>query len=226
MIKAVIFDMYETLITHYKSPLYFSEEMAKDAGIQVEQFLPYWRETEEDRWIGKLTFEETIATILKKNHCYCEQVLETIVRKRMETKEEGFRQLHPEIIPMLKKLKEKNVKIGLISNCFSEEVVAIRNSVLFPFFDEVYLSYEQQIQKPDYEIYRRCMKDLQVQPEECLYVGDGGSFELEAATALGMNARQATWYFQEGLPYQSKRNPKFHQLDTPLEVLKEIGAKE
>ena len=31
MIKAVIFDMYETLITHYDSPLYFSMHMAADA---------------------------------------------------------------------------------------------------------------------------------------------------------------------------------------------------
>lgn len=224
MIKAVIFDMYETLITHYKSPLYFSEEMAKDAGIRVEQFLPYWRETEEDRWIGKLTFEETITDILKQNHCYSDQVLQTIVRKRMETKEEGFRQLHPEILPMLATLKEKNFKIGLISNCFSEEVVAIRNSVLFPYFDQVYLSYEQQRMKPDPEIYKSCMKDFQVTAEECLYIGDGGSFELEAATKLGMQARQATWYFQDGLQYQSKRNPKFQQLDTPLEVLNEIGC--
>ncbi len=222
MIKAVIFDMYETLITHYKSPLYFSEEMAKDAGISLDKFLPYWRQTEVDRWIGKLTFEDTISTILRQNNCYSDQVLETIVRKRMETKEEGFRQLHPEIIPMLTKLKERGIKVGLISNCFSEEVVAIRNSVLFPYFDQVYLSYEQQRIKPDHEIYKRCMKELQVSPEECLYIGDGGSFELEAATELGMNARQATWYFQEGLPYQSKRNPKFQQLDCPLEVFKEI----
>ncbi len=222
MIKAVIFDMYETLITHYKSPLYFSEEMAKDAGITVDKFLPYWRKTEEDRWIGKLTFEDTIITILKNNNCYSEETLQKIVKKRMATKEEGFRQLHPQILPMLEKLKEKKIKIGLISNCFSEEVIAIRNSVLFPYFDQVYLSYEQGLQKPDHEIYKRCMRDFQVSADECLYIGDGGSFELEAATELGMNPMQATWYFQDGLQYQSKRNPKFNQLDTPMEVFEYI----
>lgn len=222
MIKAVIFDMYETLITHYKSPLYFSEEMAQDAGITVDKFLPYWRQTEEDRWVGKLTFEDTITMILKRNNCYSDDVLQKIVRKRMETKEEGFRHLHPEIIPMLEKLKDKHIKIGLISNCFSEEVVAIRKSILFPYFDQVYLSYEQKIQKPDHEIYQRCMRDFKVSSDECLYVGDGGSFELEAATELGMHARQATWYFQEGLQYQSKRNPNFRQFDTPLDVLRDV----
>ena len=32
MIRAVIFDMFETLITHYKCPLYFGAQMAADAG--------------------------------------------------------------------------------------------------------------------------------------------------------------------------------------------------
>ena len=38
MIQAVIFDMYETLITHYRSPLYFGAQMAADAGITEEAF--------------------------------------------------------------------------------------------------------------------------------------------------------------------------------------------
>ncbi len=36
MIKAVIFDMFETLVTHYESPLYFAEHMAADMGISEE----------------------------------------------------------------------------------------------------------------------------------------------------------------------------------------------
>ena len=38
MIKAVIFDMYETLITLFDSPLYFGTQMASDAGIAEERF--------------------------------------------------------------------------------------------------------------------------------------------------------------------------------------------
>ena len=43
MIKAVIFDMYETLITHYGCPLYFGRQMAADAGISEEKFQALWR---------------------------------------------------------------------------------------------------------------------------------------------------------------------------------------
>ena len=36
VLKAVIFDMYETLITLFESPVYFSTQMAEDAGIPEE----------------------------------------------------------------------------------------------------------------------------------------------------------------------------------------------
>lgn len=222
MKKAVIFDMYETLITHYKSPLYFSEEMSRDAGIPVENFLPLWKGTEKDRWIGKMTFEQTIEMIMKANHRYDEAVLKHISEKRMATKVEVFHTLHDEILPMLEQLKKQGIRIGLISNCFSEEVVAIRNSVLAPYFDFLCLSYEQGLQKPDPQIFERCMSALQVEAKDCIYIGDGGCQELETARSLGMLPLQATWYFQDHLVFQSKRNPEFVQLENPLDVFQYI----
>ena len=219
MIRAVIFDMFETLITHYHSPLYFGAQMAADAGIAEEKFQALWRPTEYDRTIGKLTLEEVVESILRENQCYSEELVNKIVKKRIETKQDCFRQLHSEIIPMLKKLKEKGILIGLISNCFSEETEVIRRSVLFPYFDAAILSYEQGVQKPDEEIYKRCMADLGVRPEECLYIGDGGSNELEAARRLGMKALQAVWYLQEGTLQPTGRKAEFEQMERPMDIL-------
>lgn len=219
MIRAVIFDMFETLITHYNSSLYFGAQMAADAGISESSFQSLWRPTESDRSIGKLTLEEVLEMILRKNGCYSEDMVETIAGKRTAVKEECFRHLHEEIIPMLAALKEKGYMVGLISNCFSEEAKVIRKSVLFPYFDAVLLSYEQGVQKPDAEIYRRCMEELSVEPEECLYVGDGGSSELEAARELGMKAAQAVWYLKKGTMQPAGRKEGFHQIEKPLDVL-------
>ena len=215
MIRAVIFDMFETLITHYKCPLYFGAQMAADAGIPEKNFQTLWRPTESDRSIGKIRTEEVIEMILKENGCYTDELLEKIVQKRISTKEECFKHLHLEIIPMLTKLKEEGISIGLISNCFTEEAEVIRKSMLFQYFDKVCLSYEEGVQKPDEEIYRRCMAGLGVAPEECIYIGDGGSQELEAARDLGMNAMQAVWYMDN-------KKKDFFQLEKPLDVLKWI----
>lgn len=217
--KAVIFDMYETLITHYNCPLYFSAEMAADAGVPLERFQPLWRATEYERTVGKMTFEDVIIRILEENNCYSEDILKKIADKRTATKVECFKHLHEEIVPMLEALKERGIKIGLISNCFSEEAVVIRKSVLFPYFDGVCLSYEQGVQKPDKEIYRRCMEQLDAIPEECVYVGDGGSFELETARELGMTAVQAVWYLKEGTFQPTTRMDEFAQAVSPMDVL-------
>ena len=229
MIKAVIFDMYETLITHYNSPLYFGSEMAKDAGMSVEDFFVLWRDKEIDdnRTKGQLTLEEVLERIFKTNDCYSKELVDKIVKKRMDVKRECFKHLHPQIIPILKRLKDKGIKIGLISNCYSEEVGPIKESVLYPYFDAVCLSYEVGMKKPDEKIYLRCMSDLAVEPEECLYVGDGGSNELEGANKLGVRALQAIWYMpdensDEYLERVSGKD-KFAKLKEPLEVLDYIG---
>lgn len=219
MIRAVIFDMFETLITHYNSPLYFSAQMANDAGIPVENFQPIWHATENDRTVGKLTLQDVLERILRDNGCYSEQLLEDITKKRVEAKETCFKHLHPGIIPMLQKLKADHILIGLISNCFSEEAETIRKSQLFSYFDAVYLSYEQGICKPDEEIFKRCMDELSVTSEECLYVGDGGSYELETAKRLGMTAIQAVWYLQEGTSQPTGRKRDFPQAESPMDVL-------
>jgi putative hydrolase of the HAD superfamily len=220
MIRAVIFDMFETLITHYQSPLYFGVQMAEDSGIPEDRFQALWHPTEHERTIGKLTLEGVLESILRENDCYSETILNKLVEKRKAAKEECFRHLHSEIIPMLSTLKENGLKLGLISNCFSEEADVIRRSELFQYFDSIYLSYELGIQKPEVEIFQRCMDGFSVKAEECIYVGDGGSEELETARKLGMNAMQAAWYLQEGTTQPSKRKHDFIQLENPLEVLK------
>ena len=223
MIKAVIFDMYETLITQFRSPLYYGAHIAEDAGIPIEVFLPSWRATDEARSTGKKTFEEVIEMLLRENQVYSEERYKRIVEKRIAIQADCFRHLHEEIIPMLVNLKEKGIKIGLISNCFSEETALIKNSELFPFFDAVCLSYEEGMMKPEVGIYHRCMDKLGVTAEECLYVGDGGCNELETARKLGMQAVQAVWYRHpngEGRMVEIKT--EFEQIESPLEIGRKV----
>lgn len=219
MIKAVIFDMYETLITLYASPTYFGTQIAEDIGIPVDVFRSQWDSTEEERSTGKVTLEEVLEVIMRRNQCYSRELLNKVVEKRIAAKRECFHHLHPEIISMLSELKSRKIKVGLISNCFSEEAMVIRESILFPYFDAAYMSYEQGVQKPDKEIFRRCLSALDVSAQECLYIGDGGSWELETAEEIGMKALQATWYLKEGTMQPAKRKPGFLHLESPLKVL-------
>lgn len=221
MIRAVIFDMYETLITHYhgNTPLYFSPQMAEEAGVPIESFQAVWRGKEQARTIGEITLEETLALILKVNNVYEEDKVRQMAAKRVATAESCFENLHPEIIPMLVQLRKQGMRIGLISNCFSEEAQVIRECRLAPYFDVLCLSYELGMRKPQPQIYNACVDRLAVKPSECLYIGDGGSSELEAAKALGMKAMQATWYLKQREDWPVKRKDEFAQAQKPLDVV-------
>ena len=222
MIKAVIFDMYETLITLFDSPVYFCAQMAEDAGIPEADFQNIWRMTEEDRTTGGMTVDEVIEDILKANNCFTVEKLKTIMKKRIRYKREVFEHLHPEIIPLLGTLKSKGYKIGLISNCYSEEAMVIKQSIMLPYFDAVCLSYEEGIKKPDHKIFERCMEKLGVDAADCLYVGDGGSRELDTAREIGMHPVQAVWYLKEGTTQPKGKMKEFTNIGNPFGVIEII----
>ena len=100
----------------------------------------------------------------------------------------------------------------------------IRSSSLMPYFDSVKLSYEQGVKKPDLKLFYDIAEDLGVRTEECLFVGDGGSHELQAATASGMKVVQANWFrhlaYDPHIPCGIY--PEFIQADTQTDVLKYI----
>lgn len=222
MIKAVVFDMFETLVTHYESPLYMGKQICEDIGISEEKFREIWDTTEEEKTLGKKSLEEVIDEILRVNDRYSTDLFEKIVNKRKNSKIEMFEHLHAEIIPLLTEIKRKNIKIGLITNCYFEERDAIVNSKLYNYFDAVCMSCELGLAKPDVKIFEKCADDLQVRFDECIYVGDGGSYELETARSLGMHPIQAAWYIKEGVNHLSKRKLDFLQADSPMDVLAEI----
>lgn len=194
MIKAVIFDMFETLVTLFTGRTYFSEHIAADLNQPIEAFRKCWHETEKDRTLGKYSMEEGLAITLKNMGAYSEANVELICLKRREALGDTFGAIPPESLWLLQTLHEKGLKVGLITNTFSDERDMILSSPLYPLFDAAMISYEQGLSKPNPEIYRRAMQALNVVPQECLYVGDGGSHELEGARSLGMQAIQCTWF--------------------------------
>lgn len=219
MIKAVIFDMFETLITHFESPLYFGKQIAADMGIEEKKLREIWDPTDYARTIGKMTLEEVFEQILRASDKYDAELIQKLADKRRACKIECFNHLHEEIVPMFEELKNRGYKVGLISNCYFEEADIIRGSVLWQYFDAPYLSCEKGMAKPEEKIFCRCVEELGVSCEECLYVGDGGSRELETAEKLGMKPLQAVWYFKEGVNQPAKRKPDFLQAESPLGVL-------
>ena len=222
MIKAVIFDMFETLVSLFEGRTYFGEHIAADVGTDPAAFRKEWHSIENDRSIGKYTIEEGLEVVLKRLDIYSPEKVELAASKRRDSLDDTFNGIPDATFEMLDELKKRDVRIGLITNTFSDERDFIRASKLFPYFDVALISYEQGVCKPDLEIYGRMTKQLGLKPEECLYVGDGGSKELYAARDAGMHPVQCTWFhymaYEPHIPCPIL--DEFDHADTQLEILK------
>lgn len=222
--KAVIFDLFETLITEWGHKKYTKNEMCSDLGLEREIFDIYWNEKEEDRYSGKISFMDSVLYVCEKCGKHIDDsVLAGIIDKRIKTKSLCFEYVAPEVYQLLNDLKTRGLRLAIVSNCSSEEVKVIKQSKIYQYFDQVILSYEVKMQKPDIRIYQEAADLLGVAADECIFVGDGGSNELEGAKLAGMKAIQAKWYTNQ-LPHKRDSIDGFLTAEDPLDVLQIVKA--
>ncbi len=220
--KAVIFDLFETLITEWGHTKYTKNEMCADIGIDRAQFDVFWDEKAQDRYTGSISFEDSILYVCERcGKSIDDAAISNIIEKRIKTKSVCFEYVRPEIFRLLRTLREKGLKMAIISNCSSEEVKVLKGSEIYKYFDEVVLSYEVHMKKPDSGIYEEASKRLGVDLRECIFVGDGGSNELVGAETVGMKAIQAKWYTNQ---YPKKRDSinGFLVAEEPTDIMKHI----
>ena len=114
------------------------------------------------------------------------EVIGTAVKSIVETFAGALMRVPAETMEVLALLKAQGKRIGLVSNASVMEVSAWNRSPIAPFFDAAVFSCYTGYVKPDRRIYEKCVNDLGVAARECVFVGDGGSEELEGAHDLGM----------------------------------------
>jgi putative hydrolase of the HAD superfamily len=91
-------------------------------------------------------------------------------------------------LPIVTRLKAEGFRLALVSDCSAEVPMLWPESDLARPFSASAFSCRLGIRKPAAEMYLHATRQLDVDPTECLYVGDGGSDELAGAEALGMTA--------------------------------------
>jgi len=96
--------------------------------------------------------------------------------------------LREDAVSVLTALKERGLATALISDCTHELPAFLPGLPVAGLLDACVFSVELGVCKPDARIYLAACDQLGVRPEECLYIGDGGSRELTGAEAVGMTA--------------------------------------
>ncbi|WJH36620.1 HAD family hydrolase [Paenibacillus sp. CC-CFT747] len=226
-VQAVLFDLYETLISEYaggsRKVSRESRDYASLLGLSNEEFKREWGRRHEPRMTGALaTFLLVVQDILSERGLVGkDEVLASLYQERLQEKAVPFEDISEEIVDMLEGLKAKGLRLALISNCTEEEVRAWPASRIASYFDEILFSYEEGCAKPDRRIYERVCSRLQVRAEECLFVGDGGSNELDGAVQSGMKAYQACWFVPDSISGRISGYPK---LNKPSDLLEQVDA--
>ena len=223
MIKAVIFDLYETLITEWVSRKYLSSQCARDLDIDPPLFREIWNSRHRDMDTGRLSYRQVLAEILTAaGRTPDDALMDACEEKRITGKNDCFAAIDENVLQMLSALKQQGLKLCLCSNCSADEVEELFQSLLLPYFDTVILSYQVGLVKPDKQIYLHCADQLGLLPDECLFVGDGGSRELYGAKEAGMHPLRALWFPKK---YHTEISAMpFPAAHTPQDVLAHLNS--
>ena len=95
-------------------------------------------------------------------------------------------ELYDDTLPVLREVRERGLKIGLVSNSARDVREFARHHALD--IDAGISSFHHGKTKPHPSIFRAVLELLEVDPREALMVGDSVSDDIEGARALGMQA--------------------------------------
>ena len=97
-----------------------------------------------------------------------------------------FTVLYPDTVETVKKLKEK-FKIGVLTNGYHiAQWGKLEKSGLMPYIDEIVVSEDAGVTKPDVRIFQMMADRLHLDVSECMYVGDTFSADILGAYNSGM----------------------------------------
>jgi len=197
MLRAILFDLFETLITESATRPAGVSSLAPVLGCDREAFRREWTLLRPSVVLGRLAFRDALRDIAARLGRQADDAtLQQVCDVRIHLKAEPFRQLESEIIAMLDHLRGRGLRVGVISNCFAEDVVAWPQSALASRVDAAVFSFDIGLAKPDPEIYLRATARLNVEASDAWYIGDGGDDELSGAEQAGMRALKATWFLK------------------------------
>lgn len=137
--------------------------------------------------------------------------IETIQQEYLET----HLTLDTQFIETVDKLRKKGYRIALLSNDVSEWSQYLRKiHDINPYIDFTFISGDLGLRKPDPEIYKVALKEMQAQPWDCIFIDDHPA-RVDAAIKLGITSI---------LFNREKHTYRGLQIGSFLDLLKMLGV--
>ena len=220
MLRAICFDLFNTLVNVGEVPIYIGGTTAEVLGVNANA----WNKAcfSEHHEICRPTKHVDVIRTLA--HRLDPEIplarIEDAARQRQARFDAALTtHVSVEVVTTLCKLRDQGYQIALISNASTAEVQAWPESPLQSLFDVSVFSCDVGMKKPDPAIYHYTADQLGVDIQHCVFVGDGGSDEHHGAHASGMIPLWLTCHLKEDTitrrhsRLQDKIVEKFSSLD-------------
>jgi putative hydrolase of the HAD superfamily len=98
--------------------------------------------------------------------------------------------LFPDVKPVLSKLRERGLKMGIISTGYEQDIDAItkKTGPQKELFEVIVGADTLKKTKPDPEVFKYALTKLKVKPQETLFVGDEIDADYQGAENAGIHA--------------------------------------
>lgn len=196
-IEAVFFDLFFTLVVpHYEKQEKDNEYYVLDLTREEWENIAENDELYYERASGKLHNPNNIITkILEKNDIVSDDIIvNNILNKRIKRFKACLNQVDERIINTLDYLSRKGIRMCLISNADVIDKIGWKESPLNKFFEHAIFSCDIGVLKPGKKIYQIALEKMKVRAEKSIFVGDGGSSELNGAKEMGFNTILVTHF--------------------------------
>jgi len=192
--RAVTFDVGGTLIEPWPSVGHVYAGVASRFGVKdlapgrlTENFIGAWKaqthfDYSRDSWFAVV--RETFAPL------QVELPPEFFPAVYDRFAEPDVWRIYDDVLPTLQSLRERGLKLGIISNWDQRLRPLLSRLGLQPFFDSQVISCEIGATKPDARLFQKAAAELAVTTAELLHVGDHHQFDLVGARQAGASALQ------------------------------------
>jgi len=187
MIKLIVFDLWKTLV-YSDIPHRKTVKIQEETGSKIpnKRFIKIFEDSIQTKvWDSR---EDVYRNLCKNSDIEPSEKNVKKISEIMKDSEEKIKP-YPHSIQMLKALKKRGYKIGLLTNssCFDIESLKKKTNLL-DYIDYPVFSFDLGMIKPDVRMFQEVLKKADCKPEEAIMIGDKMDDDFFSAKSIGMNA--------------------------------------
>ncbi len=221
MIKAVIFDLDNTLVDFMKMKRLSIEEAIRamvDSGLQIS--------IQESNKIIDEIYKEQGIEYQKVFDVFLQRVLKKVDYKILSAGIVAYRRAreaalipYPHVYPTLHQLMKMGMKMGIVSDAPTKEAwLRLAYLNFHHIFDAVVTFEDTGVRKPNSAPFLMILKKLNVSPDQALMLGDWAERDILGASLVGMK----TAFAKYGDTFHTEVHNANYELNDISELIKII----